>query len=261
MTLPLALAGAVIALRRPASGASKSVALLALGWLVVFATTRQLRGYWMLPATPLFYVLAAIVLQHIPRLRVRLAIAAAICAVLMSQTAALAWQTRQTDLNELRAWVTANIRPGERFYMLGDPVLRLPKDSATMRVYKVAYEREFASDLGKDMPFVERHLKNWEERAALRLFDMMGYRSESGYAFFNYRDFPPEKFSDLVDPGDMDYLIVQQQFSVDDVAGLRNLLATRFELAVERRSEGGDGSGLMHRVYRRVPRRNGRAAD
>jgi len=50
----------------------------------------------------------------------------------------------------------------------------------------------------------------------------------------------------------MAYLIVQEQFPVGEVPGLGRLLADDFRLVGERRSEGGDGSGLLHRVYRRV---------
>ena len=37
----------------------------------------------------------------------------------------------QHDLaDELREWVVANIAPGQPFYVFGDTVLRLPKDTA-----------------------------------------------------------------------------------------------------------------------------------
>ncbi len=121
-----------------------------------------------------------------------------------------------------------------------------------MRTYKAAYEREMASDLAAGTPFVARHLKNWEERAQLRLFDMLGSRNTGGYAFYNYRDFPPEKFGDLVPLERMVYLIVQQRFDTSEVPGLDRLLADRFRFVAERRSEGGNGGGLTHRIYRRT---------
>jgi hypothetical protein len=250
---PLALVGAAIALRdREAPPALKSVAVIALGWLLIFCATRQLRGYWMLAAAPLFYVLAARVLMRLEDARLRVAIMAGIVVVMAGQTAALAVRTARTDVNELRAWVESTVQPGERFYTLGDTILRLPKDTGTMRIYKTAYEREIANDLAAGTPFVARHVKNWEERAQLRLFDMLGFRNAGGYAFFNYRDFPPEKFGDLVALERMDYLIVQQQFATSEVAGLDRLLAERFRFIGERRSEGGNGGGLMHRIYRRT---------
>lgn len=252
LTVPLAGAGAWAAFRRPAPEAVKTVALVALGWAVIFCVTRQLRGYWMLPALPLFYVLAAWGLAQLRRPRLRVALAAAAAIVMLGQTVSLAWQINRTDLGELRAWVVANVAPGEQFYILGDPVLRLPVNTAAMRLYKTAYEREIASDIASGTPFVERHVKNWEELAILRLFDMLGYRNDAGYTFYNYRDLPPQKFGDLVKLDRMDYLIVQEAFPLDEVPGLTSLLTKDFRFVGERRSEGGDGRGLVHRVYRRA---------
>lgn len=250
--VPLALAGAVGVMRqRAAPHALQSVAVIALGWLFIFATTRQLRGYWMLAASPLLYILAASALERLRQPRLRAVVMAAILAVMIGQTAALSWKTRRTDLNELRAWVTSHVQPGEQFYILGDAILRLPKDTGAMALYKTAYEREMAADRSQGMPFVARHLKNWEERAQLRLFDMLGFRNPGGYRFFGYRDFPTAKFGDLVSLEQMDYLIVQEQFAFDKVPGLEALIAERFHPVAERRSEGGDGRGLLHRIYRR----------
>jgi hypothetical protein len=249
---PLAAAGALAAFRRPAPPALKSVAVLALGWLVVFCTTRQLRGYWMLPAVPLFYVLAAWYIGQLRRPRLRVVIAAAALVLMIGQTVSLSWRVRHTDLNELRSWVVANVAPHESLYLLGDSVLRLPRNTGAMGVYRTAYERELASDITAGRPFVERHMKNWEEIATLRLFDMLDYRNDRGYTLFHYRDMPPQKFPDLVRLDRMDYLIVQEHFAFDEVPGLSRLLADGFHLIGTRRSEGGDGSGLLHSVYRRV---------
>lgn len=263
IVMPVAAAGACFALWRrgvnttrlqlaPASPAIQSLAVFALGWLVIFSTTRQLRGYWMLPALPLFYMLAA---WHVARWRrpaLQAAFMSAACVLMLGQTIVLSARLQRTNLDELRAWVIANVAPGEQFYMLGDSVLRLPRSTEAMRVYRTAYEREIASDIQSGRPFVERQLKNWEELATLRLFDMLGYRNGGGYSFFNYRDVPPDKFSDLISLGRMDYLIVQQQFALSSVPGLEQTLADSFSLVGERRSEGGDGSGLSHRIYRRV---------
>jgi hypothetical protein len=249
---PLAAAGAILAFRRPAPPALKSVAVLALGYLVVFCTTRQLRGYWMLPAAPLFYVLAAWSIGQLRRPRLRVVMATAALVIIIGQMLSLSWRLRQTDLNELRSWVVANVAAHEPFYLLGDSVLRLPRNTGAMSIYRTAYERELANDITAGRPFVERHMKNWEEISTLRLFDMLDYQNDKGYTFFHYRDMPPQKFPDLVRLDRMAYLIVQEQFPVGEVPGLGRLLADDFRLVGERRSEGGDGGGLLHRVYRRV---------
>jgi hypothetical protein len=254
LIVPLALAGVLTVFRdrAPRLAPLRSVAFVALGWLAIFCITRQLRGYWMLAAAPLFYILAAQGLERIRQPRLRAAVMTGVLVVMVAQTAALSWRTYRTPLDGLREWVIANVGPGERFYIFGDSILRLPKDTATMQLYRTAYERQMAADLAAGMPFVERHLKNWEETAQLRLFDMLGYRNDGGRTFYHYRDLPPERFGDLAPVSGMDYLIVQEKFPVHEVPGLERLLATEFRLVAERRSEGGDGRGLMHRIYTRA---------
>jgi hypothetical protein len=252
IVLPFAAAAAFLAFRRVAPPAVRSLAVIAIGWLIIFSTTRQLRAYWMLPALPVFYVLAAWYIAEWRRPALRAGVMLAACAVMLAQTASLVWRMQHTDLGELRSWVVATVRPDQQFYILGDSVLRLPRSTEAMQVYRTAYEREFAADVASGRPFVERHLKNWEEQSTLRLFDMLGYRNDGGYSFFNYRDVPLDKFGDLIDLARMDYVMVQQQFPVETIPGLDRLLADRFSLVGERRSEGGDGSGLLHRIYARV---------
>jgi len=249
---PVALASAVVLLRDArASRALKTIAVFGAAWLVVFSLTRPLRGYWMLSAAPLFYILSAAMLARVPRRGLRRMVMAGIAALMAGQTAMAAWQISRIDVGGLREWVAATVKPGERFYIVGDAILRLPKNTETMRVYKAAYEREMAADLEAGRPFVERHAKNWEEAAQLRLFDMLGFHNDGGRAFYSYRDMPPEKYGDLVPLDGMDYLIVQQQFPLEDVPGLDALLLNRFGYVCERRAEGGDGRGLIVKIYRR----------
>ena len=252
--VPLAIAGAVGAVGRRPNAPQASGAVHALGWLVIFSTTRQLRGYWMLPATPLLYILAATALQAIRNTRVRTVVAVAAVVVAVAQTASLSWKTRHSGLDELRTWVTANVRPDQQFYLVGEAILRLPKDTDAMRVYRAAYTREAVADVTGGTPFVQRHLKNWEETAALRLFDMLNFENDGGFTFYTARDLPLDKFGHLVSLRSFDYLIVQQGFTGPEIPGLDRLLAENFEFVTVRRSEGGDGSGLMHAIYRQVPR-------
>jgi hypothetical protein len=121
-----------------------------------------------------------------------------------------------------------------------------------MRLYQAAYQREMAADVTSGRSFVERHLKNWEERSLLRLFDMLGFQNTGGFALFNYRDLPPAKFADLAPVESMEFLIVQEGFPAGEVPGLARLLESRFQFVAERRSEGGNGGGLLHRIYRRA---------
>jgi hypothetical protein len=208
----------------------------------------------MLPATPLLYILAATALQAIRNTQVRRVVAVAALLIAVPQTAWLSWQTRHAGLDDLRTWVTATVQPHEQFYMVGDSVLRLPKDTEAMQVYRTAYSREAAADLASGTPFVERHLKNWEETAALRLFDMLNFQNARGFTFYSARDLPLAKFGDLVPVDSFDYVMVQQGFTLDSMPALARELANDFEVIGTRRSEGGDGSGLLHTIYRRVRR-------
>ena len=51
--------------------------------------------------------------------------------------------------------------------------------------------------------------------------------------------------------GEIQYVIVQPGFNVSDVPELADGFEANFALVAERRSEGGDGSGMMNRIYRR----------
>jgi len=251
VVLPMSIGGIAFAFTRGASETRRTLAVFSIGWLLIFGLTRQLRAYWMLPALPGLYMLAGCALERMPRVAVRVALAAGMVLALAGQTVGLSQRTAAADLDELRRWVVANVRPGQPIYLLGDSVLRLPLDAEAMRTYQTAYTREAAADLEQGMPFVERHLKNWEETATLRLFDMLGYNG-TGYRLLRFRELPPDKFGDLVQLDRMDFLIIERSFPTAALPGLDRLLLDRFTLVAERRSEGGDGSGLLHRIYRRT---------
>ena len=123
-----------------------------------------------------------------------------------------------------------------------------------MHVYKVVYQRRvFRGSRGGNAvrgPTSEE----LEEQSILRLFDMLEFRNDTGYTFYGFRELPAREVRDLVPLQQMQFILVQERFSLDQIPGLRAMLARDFTLVAERRSEGGDGSGLMHQIYRRAAR-------
>ena len=201
----------------------------------------------MLPASPLFLILAAFAISRFRVQGLRVALAASLVTIYAIQFGVMARQVRSTNLDELRTWVRENVQPHERFYVIGYSILRLPKNTRAMETYRAAYTREQEADRGA-LPFVERHIKNWEERAMLRLFDMLDFKNERGFEFYSYFELPPEKFPDLVALDRMDYLIVHDEMSSSPA--LRRFL-DGYDRVATRRSEGGDGRGIVNHVYKR----------
>src|SRR5690606_18771441 len=61
LVIPATLAGALMPLSKRTAARDQhlqTIAVVAIGWLLLFASIRQMRAYWMLPALPAFYIMA-----------------------------------------------------------------------------------------------------------------------------------------------------------------------------------------------------------
>ena len=136
-----------------------------------------------------------------------------ILAVMVGQTAALALADRAHGLERAaRVGRRRRCSRASGSTSWATPILRLPKNTATMRIYKTAYEREIG--VGPGQRHAVRGAASEElgrARARCGCSTCSGYRNDAGYTLFHYRDLPPEKFGDLVALDRMDYLIVQRR--------------------------------------------------
>jgi hypothetical protein len=254
LTLALAIPGAwvILARRRSMPGEEnlRSILLVGAGWLLLFALTRQLRPYWMLPALPVFYILAVYGATSLLRKRWGVVAAGLMIAVLAAQFAIQLRELRVARYNELRDWVVANAA-GRPFYILGFDALILPKNTTCMTRTAQALERRIKHDLAAGLPFTLRHAKNWEESSSLALLDMLGFAYEPGYEFYDYYSTPPEMLSGIVALDRMNLLVVQERFDLDQVPEIRDKLTTEYRPIAERYGAGGGERGLKYLIYER----------
>lgn len=226
----------------------RSVVFIGLCWLLLFASIRQLRAYWMLPALPLFYLSALIVADRLKQAR-WLAVAL-VAAVLLAQSMMEVRKISTSPYNDLRHWVETTVTKTDAIYLVGYSVLRLPRSEAANALVRSTIEQAVATD-AKTHGFTYRHLKNWEELTALRLLDMLIPLPNKGFNIITYpeRTVNFSKDDDFLRP--YSYIIVQEHFALDDRSALTNYLKQHFKLVGQLTGEGGRGYGLVHHIYQR----------
>jgi len=254
LALLLAIPGAWVVYSRRSADAGdehlRTITVLAVGWLLLFAMIRQLRAYWMLPVLPVFYILAIYGATCLRQKYLGFASAALLLAVLCTQTALQLWDLRGARYDELRDWVVANA--GDKpFYVLGYDALILPKNTACIRRTTRVLQDLIQRDVTAGIPFTRRHVKNWEERAQLAMFDMLDSRFDSGYEFYDVYSAPADALAQVVPLDQLRYLIVQEQFDLGRAPEIRSRLAAEYRPVAEKYGAGGGALGLKYTIYER----------
>ncbi|MBB6091637.1 hypothetical protein HNQ60_000483 [Povalibacter uvarum] len=227
-----------------------TLAVVALGWLLLFGSIRQMRAYWMLPALPVFYVMAVHALSSMRARTVGLAASAAMLAVLAAQSVKQISDLRAAPYQELQQWAFEDARD-RAFYVLGYDALTAPKNTQCMARTRQVVQHLLDQDRAAGVSFTERHVKNWEERTTLMLFDMLGSKFDPGYEFYDFHSAPPEVFGSVVGWDAIQFLVVQDRFDLDLAPAVRDLLDSQFEFVAEKTGAGGGDAGLKYRIYRR----------
>lgn len=229
----------------------KSLLVLCVGWLLLFASIRQLRPYWMLPALPMFYLVAVYFLGTIERHFVRHLLAISLVVVFLAQSAYEAVRIHNGGHDELRQYVENTIRPGEQFFVLGYSILVLPRTSENMRVAGAEIADRIKPNASMKETFAYRHAKNWEESSQLMLFDMLEYMSGSGFDYFNFYEHAEDFFPKLAATRSIAYVILEDGFPLGSYPEIERILQSEYALDTERRGPGGGGLGMPYRIYRR----------
>ena len=251
LAIPFAVVGTLGVLREGWRSRSPltSVAFMAIGWLLLFASIRQLRAYWMLPALPLFYVVAVQGLAMIRRPVLRFAPAAVLVLVLAWQFTGQVREFATVPYGEIRDWVRANLRPDQSMYILGYEAIALPKSERAREVERIDDERRIRADRAAGMTFTESHVVHWEERASAVLDDMVGPGSVPGFDYHGMHALPPERFDDLFDFSDVDVVLTHERGDVSSAGGLVELVESTFEPVATGIGPGGGGSGMRYTVH------------
>lgn len=248
LIVPLALGAGLFLRREDGRAKIRSIVFIGLCWLLLFASIRQLRSYWMLPALPLFYLCAIVVLDRMKQIRWPAVIL--ITVVLLTQSVLEVRKIYAAPYNELRNWVETSITDSDSIYLVGYSVLRIPRSQAANDLLRGTMEQIVADDT-RATDFVYRHLKNWEELTLLRLLDMLKQKPNKGFNFIGYLERRTNFNNDKNFLPNFNYIIVQEKFGLEDRDGLELYLERHFTLVGQRTGEGGEGYGLRYYIYKR----------
>lgn len=228
-----------------------SLLFMSLCWLLLFASIRVLRAYWMLPALPLFYLAAAYGISQWSQRRIQWVAVALVVAVLAGQL----WQEMRNfqspDFNQLRQWVQSNIEPQEPFYVLGYLAVNLPRNTQAIENQNHTIERRLTGALEQGEPFTQRHIRLWEERAQQQLFNMLNFQSEQGFNYYGSNGFFPLEYPDILSLDDMAYIFVQDGFALELHPEYAQALEQDFTPVARVTGPGGGGQGLSYQIFKR----------
>lgn len=229
-----------------------SVIFMSICWLLLFASIRVLRGYWMLPALPLFYIVAACAAVYFFRGYWRIPAFSLLFAIFGAQTWFEAKSFRDVPFNDLRQWVVQHVKPEDTIYILGYTAINLPLNTSAIGQHKRVLETGFSEAVSQGESFTKRHIRLWEERARYRLLDMLNFNSEDGYRYFGYNGFQPDVMEEVVSFSNVNYILLQEHFDLSEAKQLVNLMETEFEQVESLIGPGGGGNGLSYDVYKRI---------
>ncbi len=254
LVVPAAVGGAWVVFfqrKRDSRSMVTSVLFLAVCWVVVFLSIRQLRAYWMLPALPLFYIGFLYSVSLLRNFSLKLVLVAIVLGVMVGETFLESRSFQRVEYHGLRNWVRENVGPEDPIYIYGFQAVELPKTASCIGKTQAGIIRGLAEDRANGETHVMRHLKNWEEESTLVLFDMLVGRKDQGFSYYSVFGTPFEKYKGIIDLEQMKYLFVQEGFD-PVVYGLPpGYLEKFFELKAELTGPGGGGKGLSYQVFKR----------
>ncbi len=228
----------------------KSIIFLSICWLALFASIRQLRAYWMLPALPLFFITASYAFSAIGARQITYIVVGVVVLTMLGQSLSQVHCLRAVPFKELRTWIKNNAQ-GKPFFILGYEAIMLPKDTNCIRNRALGLRRIIESSVKEGLPFTIRHLKNWEERSRLLLYDMLNYQYEPGLEYYSYYSTPLEKYSGIISLNRMKFILLQKYFPISSEPRIRKLLREKFVYVTEVTGAGGGGGGLHYKIYKR----------
>lgn len=231
----------------------KSLFLISMTFLLLFCSLRVLRGYWMLPALPLFFVMASYALGQIKQAKIAAAMALMLLAIPAAQTYQQAKHFKAARYNELQNWIKANVNAEDKIYIIGYDTLFLPKNTSALSVQKQLIETGLNTAILEGENFTSRHIRLWEERAALLLIDMLNAKSNNGFEYYALNSAPLADLEKFVSYQELDYLLIMKNISGPEVEDLLTQVHQDFTKIAEANSPGGKSGtgGLAFEIYAR----------
>jgi hypothetical protein len=236
----------------------KSLVLIASLFLLLFCSLRVLRAYWMLPALPLFYILAIYAVKQIQHKLVVIVSVMIICSLMAVQSFQQYQHFTQARYNELQTWIKANVKSEDTLYIVGYDTLFLPKNTSSLQNRKMVLTQGVEGAIQQGESFTSRHVRLWEERAELMLIDMLNATSVTGYNYYSLNSTPLEYLASAVSYEEIDFMFVMKGIKNIDTKGLLTKIQSDFVKITEANAPGGKSGtgGLTYEIYARKPHAN-----
>ncbi len=229
----------------------RALVTVAIGALLMFASIRQLRAYWMLPYLPVIYIVATTSISGMKSRLLRVAVISSLAISLGVQTLAQASQLKVAHYTEMTTWLAENAA-NKVVYLLGNDSFVLPKNTRCISRSRSIVEEIVRADEIGNLPFTLRHAKNWEERSNLRLMDMLDWHYDSAYEYYDFYTAPPKIFSEIVGLDGVDVVLLADGFDLSLAPELDDLIHRKFVKVGERIGAGGGSKGLKYEIFVRA---------
>jgi hypothetical protein len=156
---------------------------------------------------------------------------------------------KNVPFNEFQTWVKSTVKKDEKLFIFGYDALFLPLSPQAVTNVSNGYHLIMDKAKLSGESFTERHVRFWEERSKIKLFDMYKPNGNT-YTYYSYYKTPLSEFSELIKFNEMDYLAVLDGFSAEDI-DLNFLIKSQYIFLKSVVGPGGGGSGLTYSIYKK----------
>lgn len=231
----------------------KSALFISCLFIIAFCLIRQLRAYWMLPALPLFYILAGYLIAQIESRKAAIILGIGITSIFLLQCVNQLQDFSQARYAELQNWVKTNVKNDEVIYIIGYNTLFLPCNTTCLQNRKASISAKLEHAVASQEAFTIRHVRLWEERAQLQLIDMLNARSDAGFNYYAINSTSVDELAPHVPFESIRYVLFMQGYNNPEHSELIDQVKREFDYVATANSPGGKAGtgGLPYDIYRR----------
>ena len=161
---------------------------------------------------------------------------------------------RQAKYSQLQEWVKTNVNPAEPIYIIGYDTLFLPRNSECLKNRKQIISNNLASAIEQGESFTYRHIRLWEERASLKLIDMLNTTSQEGFSYYGVNEAPLSELQKVIDLNTIKYLLVIPGYTPESEPEKIEQFKKHFTRITTVTAPGGKSGtgGLPYDIYARI---------
>ena len=229
----------------------KSILFVSCLFILFFLSIRQLRSYWMLPALPLIYISGVYLLSRVNQTLIKYTIGCILGVIFFFQIFQQSHQFDNSRYDELQSWVQENTSPTDVIYTIGFDTLFLPCNTTCLQNRSKSLEKSITSAQQSQENFTSRHVRLWEERAQLKLIDMLDTRFATGFNYYNLNTAPLTFLSPNVTYDDIKIVLAMQGYYTPEAENLLQKVQRDFSKVGVANSPGGKAGtgGLPYDIY------------